>query len=90
MANNNLKKTEEAERVTPQKSTTKFKDTLFRELYSDKQRAKELCEATTETIFPEDAEVLLCNLEDSLMRRYNDIGVAVARQLLVLCEHQLC
>ena len=60
----------------------------FRALYKDKKRAKELCEATSGKIYPENAEVLLCNLEDSLFIRYNDMGVAVDKQLLVLCEHQ--
>ena len=72
----------------PQKSTAKFKDSLFRTLYSDEKRAKELCEATSGITFPEDSPVLLCNLEDSLLSRFNDMGVAVANQLLVLCEQQ--
>ena len=74
--------------VLPQKSTAKFKDSLFRTLYSDERRAKELCEATSGMTFSEDAPVLLCNLDDSLLNRYNDMGVAVANQLLVLCEQQ--
>jgi len=70
------------------KSTAKYADTFFRALYSDKKRAKELCEATSKTRFPDDAPVHLCNLEGSVMSRYNDMGVAIERQLLVLCEQQ--
>jgi hypothetical protein len=71
-----------------QKSTQKSKDSLFRTLFNDEARARELCEAASGQNFPEDEKVSLCNLEDSLFNRFNDIGVAIGEQILFLHEHQ--
>ena len=82
-------KKKSAKQVTsPPKSTLKFKDSFFRTLYKDERRAKELGEATSGIIFPEDAPVQLCTLDDSVLNRYNDMGVAIANQLIVLHEQQ--
>jgi hypothetical protein len=77
-----------AKKTKATKSTTKYKDSLFRVLYKDEQRAKELCEATSGLKFPEDAPIQLCTLEDSILNRYNDMGVAIGNKLLVLHEQQ--
>ena len=71
-----------------QKSGIDIKDTFFRKLFSEKARAIELCNALEGTNYPPDAEAMMCNLEDSLLRRYNDSAIAVERKLLVFSEHQ--
>ena len=71
-----------------QKSGSNYKDTLFRTLFRDKGRAVELCNALEGTDYPPDAKVVLCDLEDSLLRRFNDLAFAVEDQLILMCEHQ--
>lgn len=69
-----------------QKSGNDIKDTLFRKLFSEKDRAIELCNALEGTNYPPDANAMVCNLEESLLRRYNDSAIAVENQLLVFSE----
>ena len=64
------------------------KDSLFRAIYRDEKRAKELCAATTGIVFSDNAQVKLCNLENTIAQRFNDIGVAIDGNLLFMCEHQ--
>jgi len=73
---------------TNQKSGDDVKDTFFRKLFSEKERAIELCNALEGTNYPPNAHMVLCNLEESLLRRYNDCAIAVENQLLVFSEHQ--
>ena len=70
------------------KSDPKYKDTLFRKLFSEKERAIELCNAVAGTNYTIEASVVLCDTGNSLLRRYNDLALAFDFQLIVLCEHQ--
>ena len=71
-----------------QKSDLKYKDTLFRTLFREKDRAIELCNAVAGTNYPKDASVVVCDLENSLFRRYNDLALAFEDQLIFMYEHQ--
>ena len=71
-----------------QKSTNVVKDTLFRTLFSEKERAIELCNALEGTNYPPDADAMICDLDNSLVRRYNDSALAVEKKLLVFSEQQ--
>ena len=73
---------------TKQKSDPKFKDTLFRTLFGEKERAIELCNAVAGTNYTRDASVVLCDTGSSLLRRYNDLAFAFENELIVLYEHQ--
>jgi len=70
------------------KSGTDVKDTFFRKLFSEKTRAIELCNALVGTNYPPHANAIMCNLDESLLRRYNDSAIAVENQLFVFSEHQ--
>ena len=71
-----------------QKSGKQYKDTIFRLLYSNPKYAIELCNALEGTNYPDSAEVMLCDLDNSLHRRYNDAAFAVENQLIVMIEQQ--
>jgi len=71
-----------------QKSGNNVKDTLFRMLFSEKARAIELCNALEGTNYPPDTHAMVCNLEDSLLRRYNDAAIAIENKLILFSEHQ--
>ena len=71
-----------------QKSGSSVNDTVFRKLFSEKERAIELCNALEGTSYPPDADAVICSLEDSLLRRYNDSAIAIENKLLLFSEHQ--
>ena len=71
-----------------QKSGHIYKDTLFRTLFREKNRAIELCNAVTGTNYPEDVPITMYNMENTLLKRYNDLAVAIKGQLIVMFEHQ--
>ena len=71
-----------------QSSSPSYRDTLFRTLFSDEERAIELCNAVAGTSFPPGTPVTMCGLKSSLLRRYNDLAVAVKGQIIVMIEHQ--
>jgi len=70
------------------KSTNAVQDTLFRRLFSEKERAIELCNALEGTNYPPDVDAMVCDLNNSLVRRYNDAAVVIERKLLVFSEQQ--
>ena len=79
----------EAVKVLPkQKSDTKYRDTLIRTLFQDEKRAIELCNAVTGSEYAEDTDVQVCDLNNSLVWRYNDLAFAIDGKLLVMVEHQ--
>ena len=71
-----------------QKSSHKYKDTLFRTLFSEKSRAIELCNAVAGTNYGNDAAVTIYDMENALLRRYNDLVAAFEDLLIVMYEHQ--
>jgi len=71
-----------------QKSSTTYRDTILRKLCQDETRAIELCNAVTGSNYSEDSKVLLCDLDSSLVWRYNDVAIAVEDELLFMVEHQ--
>jgi len=73
--------------VTP-KSDIKYRNTLIRTLFQDRKRAIELCNAVTGSNYPEDTNVQICDLDSSLVWRYNDLAFAIDHQLLFMIEHQ--
>ena len=81
-------KTEAEQTAIKQKSDPKYKDTLFRTLFRDKERAIELCNAVAGTNYTKDASVIMCDLDNSLLKRYNDLAFAFEDQLIVMYEHQ--
>jgi len=85
---NNESINEEVQGKKVQKSEVQYRDTLIRKLFEDKERAIELCNAITGSNFPRDTKVILCDLDNSLTRRYNDLAFAIDDQLLFMIEHQ--
>ena len=77
------------DRITvKQKSDAKYKDTLFRTLFRDKEKAIELCNAVAKTNYASDARVVICDLETALLKRYNDLAFAFENEIIVMFEHQ--
>jgi len=74
--------------ASKQKSGREYKDKLLRVLFHDEEKAIELCNAITGANYPKDAKVTLCDMDNSLLRRYNDVAFAVEDQLLFVIEHQ--
>ena len=70
------------------KSKKQYRDTVIRTLFKDKSRAIELCNAVTGSNYTDDIDVLLCDLDHSLLLRYNDLAFAIDGQLLFMVEHQ--
>jgi len=72
-----------------QRSDRKFKDTFFRTLFHDEERALELCNAVEGTSYPKGTPVQFFSQGDkSLTRRNNDLAVVINNQLLSLKDHQ--
>lgn len=70
------------------KSKPQYRDNLMRKLFKDEGRAIELCNAITGSNYPLDTKVALCDLDNSLTKRYNDLAFAIEDQLLLMIEHQ--
>jgi hypothetical protein len=79
---------EKSKNEVKQKSGNDVKDTLFRKLFSEKERAIELCNALECTNYQSDVNAMVCSLDDSLLRRYNDSAIAIENKLIVFSEHQ--
>jgi len=77
-----------AKKMKRQKSDSKVRDRVFRRLFSEKKRAIELCNALEGTNYSPDTDAVICNLEDSLLRRYNDAAIGIESELLLFSEHQ--
>ena len=71
-----------------QKSNAKFKDTILRALCKKPKRAIELVNAVTGSNYPPTATVKICDLSESLSGLFNDVGLFIDGQLIVLIEHQ--
>ena len=71
-----------------QKSNPKYKDSLFRVLFGQKERAIELCNAVAGTSYTKDTPVTICDTGNSLLKRYNDLAFAFDDQLIIMIEHQ--
>jgi len=75
--------------VVEQRSDRKFKDTFFRTLFHNEERALELCNAIEGTNYPKGTPLQFFSHGDkSLTRRNNDLAVIINNQLLSLKEHQ--
>jgi hypothetical protein len=67
----------------------KYKDSVFRTLFSEHDKAIELVNAVCKTEFTAETELTLETLTDVLFQdQLNDIAVLVEGRLLVLAEHQ--
>jgi predicted transposase/invertase (TIGR01784 family) len=67
----------------------KFKDSLFRSLFSKPEPLRQLYSALTGVTIPEDVPITINTLEDVLfMGRKNDISFLIGDALVVLFEHQ--
>jgi hypothetical protein len=72
-----------------QRSDRKFKDTFFRTLFHEEERALELCNAVDGTNYPKGTPLQFFSQGDkSLTRRNNDLAVVINNQLLSLKDHQ--
>ena len=72
-----------------QKSSREFKDTFFRALFHEEERALELCNATEGTDLQNGTSIkYFTRGNTSLTRRNNDLAFAVADQLLSFQDHQ--
>ena len=72
-----------------QKSSREFKDTFFRTLFHEEQRALELCNAVEGTNFPSNTPIKFYTRGDtSITRRNNDLAYTVNEQLLYFNDHQ--
>jgi len=71
-----------------EKSAVQYRDTLIRKLFKEKKRAIELCNAVTNSDYSNNVDVQLCDLDSSLLLRYNDLAFAIDGQLLFMVEHQ--
>jgi len=69
-----------------QRSDNKYKDTFFRMLFHDEERALELCNAVEGTNYPKGTPLQFFSHGDnkSLTRRNNDLAVVINNQLLSL------
>jgi len=70
------------------KSDIKYRNTFIRTLFQDEKRAIELCNAITGSNYPENTKIEICDLDNSLVWRYNDLAFAIDNQLLFMVEHQ--
>jgi len=72
-----------------QRSDKKYKDTFFRTLFHDEERALELFNAIEGTNFPVGTPLQFYSQGDkSLTRRNNDLAVVIDNQLLAIKDHQ--
>jgi len=72
-----------------QRSDRKFKDTFFRTLFHEEERALELCNAVDSTDYPKGTPLQFFSQGDkSLTRRNNDLAVVINNQLLSLKDQQ--
>jgi len=72
-----------------QKSNRNYKDTFFRKLYHDENRALELYNAVDDADYPVGTPVRFYSVGDeSITRRNNDIAFTINEQLLVIIDHQ--
>ena len=75
--------------ATEQRNDNKYKDTFFRMLFHDEERALELCNAVEGTNYPKGTPLQFFSQGDkSLTRRNNDLAVVINNQLLSLKDHQ--
>jgi hypothetical protein len=74
---------------TEQRSDKKYKDTFFRTLFRDENRARELCNAIVGTNFSAETPLKFYSQGDkSLARRNNDLAFVINNQLLAIKDHQ--
>ena len=70
-------------------TNSKYKDSVFTLLFSDKEKLIELYNAVEGTNYAKDTEVIINTLEDALyMNRINDISFVIDGKFVVLIEHQ--
>ena len=84
----NVLMNQETDQKQLQKSETQYRDTFIRKLFEEKERVIELCNAVTDSNYSLDTRVIVCDLDNSLTRRYNDLAFAIDDQLLFMIEHQ--
>ena len=65
-----------------------YKDTVIKKLLKEKERAIEVANALLDKNIPNDTEVIIHELKDTLSARYNDIAFQVGDIVLMLIEHQ--
>ena len=58
----------EQQSASGQRSDAKYKDTVLRTLFRDKERAIELCNAVAGTNYQPDANVVICDLDNSFLQ----------------------
>ena len=73
--------------MSEQKTTHKYKDTLFRTLFGDSKHFLELYNAVSNEHYPDDTPVKLCP-SNELVAKYNDLAACIGNQLIVFFEHQ--
>ena len=77
-----------AEERRQDKSKSQYRDNLIRKLFRDEERAIELCNAITGSSYSVNTNITLCDLDNSLTKRFNDLAFAIDDQLLLMIEHQ--
>ena len=70
-----------------QQSERRFKDTLFRSLFSEPERFLELYNAISGAEYPEDTEITPCP-PNPLFEQHNDLAFLMDSKLIIMCEHQ--
>ena len=70
-----------------QKSSSQYKDTLFRTLFSDNKNFLELYNAVANEHLPASTVIRQCPSND-LLAKFNDIAACIDNQLVVFFEHQ--
>jgi hypothetical protein len=70
-----------------QSTTEQFKDTLFKDIFSDKQRFLELYNAISDKPYNDEANVEVYS-NHALLAKYHDIAGSINNELVMMCERQ--
>jgi hypothetical protein len=70
-----------------QSTTEQYKDTLFKDIFNDKQRFLELYNAISDTPCHDEADVRIYS-NHALLAKYHDIAGLINNELVLMCEHQ--
>ena len=81
------KRNDKTNKNTGQSTTEQYKDTLFKDIFNDKQRFLELYNAISDKPYSDDAEVEIYS-NHALLAKYHDIAGCINNELVMMGEHQ--
>ena len=83
----NKKPADKAKKNVGQSTTEQYKDTLFKDIFNNKQRFLELYNAISDNPYSDDANVEIYS-NHALLAKYHDIAGAINNELVMMGEHQ--